>query len=146
MTATSLSRCPWCRDDPLYVAYHDQEWGVPVYDDRTLFEFLVLEGAQAGLSWLTILRKRQAFRDAFSGFDPEKVARFTKRTIDGLMDNAGIVRNRLKLESAVKNAQAFLKVQEQFGSFSEYQWQFVAGKPEIQCFGLCAFPNCAKGE
>jgi DNA-3-methyladenine glycosylase I len=111
------------------VAYHDTEWGVPVYDDRTLFEFLVLEGAQAGLSWITILRKRDAYRKAFAGFDPEKVARFNEKKIEALMQDAGIVRNRLKIESAVKNARAFLKLQEERGSFSDYQWQFVDGKP-----------------
>src|SRR6187431_1705651 len=118
-------RCAWAGDDPLYVAYHDSEWGVPVRDDRTLFEFLVLEGAQAGLSWITILRKRDAYRKAFAGFDPEKVARFNAKQIEALMQNAGIVRNRLKLESAIKNARAFLAIQEQLGSFSDYQWAFV---------------------
>jgi DNA-3-methyladenine glycosylase I len=122
-------RAAWAGDDPTYVAYHDTEWGVPVYDDRTLFEFLVLEGAQAGLSWITILRKRDAYRKAFAGFDPEKVARFNEKKIEALMQDAGIVRNRLKIESAVKNARAFLKLQEERGSFSDYQWQFVDGKP-----------------
>lgn len=123
------SRCGWAGDDPTYVAYHDSEWGVPVYDDQLLFEFLILEGAQAGLSWITILRKRQAYRKAFANFDPEKVARFNAKKIEALMQDAGIVRNRLKIESAVKNARAFLKVQEELGSFSAYQWQFVDGKP-----------------
>lgn len=109
--------------------YHDTEWGVPVHDDRRLFEFLILEGAQAGLSWITILRKRPAYRRAFAGFDPAKVARFDRRTTDRLMNDAGIVRNRLKIAAAVTNARAFLAVQEEFGSFSEYQWRFVDGRP-----------------
>lgn len=123
------TRCDWCGTDPDYVAYHDVEWGVPVHDDRVLFEFLVLEGAQAGLSWRTILNKRAAYRRAFDDFDPERVARFTSRRIEKLLQNEGIVRNRLKLESAVKNARAFLKVQTEFGSFARYQWNFVDGKP-----------------
>ena len=122
-------RCGWAGDDDTYVSYHDREWGVPVYDDQRLFEFLVLEGAQAGLSWITILRKRVAYRKAFADFDPEKVARFNEKKIEALMQDAGIVRNRLKIESAVKNAKAFLKVQEERGSFSDYQWAFVDGKP-----------------
>jgi DNA-3-methyladenine glycosylase I len=111
------------------VAYHDIEWGVPVADDRQLFEFLVLEGAQAGLSWITILRKRDAYRRAFAGFDPKKVARFDEKKIEALLGDAGIVRNRLKIASAVKNAKAFLEVQREFGSFAEYQWRFVDGEP-----------------
>lgn len=127
--AAVKTRCGWAGEDPTYVAYHDTEWGVPVYDDRLLFEFLVLEGAQAGLSWITILRKRDAYRKAFAGFDPEKVARFNAKKIEALMQDAGIVRNRLKIESAVKNARAFLELQEELGSFSDYQWGFVDGKP-----------------
>lgn len=123
------SRCPWPGDDPLYCAYHDREWGVPVHEDPLLFEFLVLEGAQAGLSWLTILRRREAYRKAFAHFDPEKVARFGARQVERLLGNPGIIRNRLKIESAIKNARAFLKVQEEFGSFDDYQWRFVEGKP-----------------
>ena len=115
--------------DPLYVDYHDREWGVPVHDDRRLFEFLLLEGAQAGLSWITILRKREAYRKAFAGFDPEKVARFGSRQVERLLANPGIVRNRLKVASAVKNAQAFLSVVDEFGSFDAYQWKFVDGRP-----------------
>jgi DNA-3-methyladenine glycosylase I len=111
------------------IAYHDQEWGTPVHDDRTLFEFLLLEGAQAGLSWITILRKREAYRQAFDQFDPAKVARYDARRIQRLLADPGIVRNKLKLESAVKNARAFLKVQQEFGSFAAYQWQFVGGAP-----------------
>ena len=122
-------RCAWPGDDPLYVAYHDEEWGVPVHDDRLLFEFLILEGAQAGLSWITILRKREAYRKAFSGFDPAKVARFNKAKIERLLRDPGIVRNRLKVESAVSNARAFLRVQKEFGSFDRYIWEFVGGKP-----------------
>jgi len=122
-------RCAWSGTDPLYVAYHDDEWGVPVHDDRTLFEFLVLEGAQAGLSWSTILRKRDAYRRAFDRFDPRKVARYDKRKVAALLADAGIVRNRAKIESAIKNAKAFLDVQAEFGSFDAYQWRFVDGHP-----------------
>jgi DNA-3-methyladenine glycosylase I len=124
-----LTRCAWAGNDPLYQAYHDQEWGVPVHDDRLLFEFLILEGAQAGLSWITILRKRAAYRTAFAGFDPEAVARFDEVKTAELLTNPGIVRNRLKVASAVTNARAFLKVQEEFGSFTAYQWRFVDGQP-----------------
>ncbi len=123
------TRCAWCGGDPLYVEYHDREWGVPVRDDRLLFEFLVLEGAQAGLSWITILRKRPAYRKAFGDFDPARVARFDRRKIERLLADPGIVRNRLKVESAVRNARAFLQVQEEFGSFADYQWRFVDGRP-----------------
>lgn len=122
-------RCPWANADSVMMAYHDDEWGVPLHDDRALFEFLVLEGAQAGLSWSTILKKRNAYRDAFDNFHPRKVARYDETKIQGLMANAGIVRNRLKIRSAVQNASAFLGVQEEFGSFDRYVWQFVAGKP-----------------
>jgi len=122
------TRCDWART-PLGVAYHDREWGVPVHDDRTLFEFLTLEGAQAGLSWETILRKRDAYRAAFAGFDPARVARFTASRVERLLDNPGIVRNRLKIESAVSNARAFLAVQDGFGSFDGYVWRFVDGQP-----------------
>jgi DNA-3-methyladenine glycosylase I len=127
--AKTRTRCDWAGTDPDYVAYHDREWGVPVHDDRLLFEFLVLEGAQAGLSWRTILNKRAAYRRAFDDFDPERVARFTARRVEKLLQDPGIVRNRLKVESAVKNARAFLAVQEEFGSFARYQWGFVGGKP-----------------
>ena len=126
---TKTNRCGWCGDDPLYVAYHDEEWGVPVYDDRTLFEFLILEGAQAGLSWSTILKKRAGYREAFDGFNPAKVARYDDRKTAELLANPGIVRNRLKVASAVSNAQAFLEVQEEKGSFSDYIWSFVDGRP-----------------
>ena len=124
-------RCQWAGTDPLYCAYHDTEWGRPVRDDRVLFEFLTLEGAQAGLSWITILRKREAYRKAFSGFDPRKVARYTPAHVARLMGNAGIVRNRLKIESTISNAKAFLAVQKEFGSFSRYLWRFVDGKPVV---------------
>jgi DNA-3-methyladenine glycosylase I len=127
--ARAVTRCGWCGTDPLYVRYHDEEWGVPVHDDRKLFEFLILEGAQAGLSWLTILRKREAYRRAFAAFDPERVARFDARKVGQLLRDPGIVRNRLKVESAVRNARAFLRVQKEFGSFAAYQWRFVGGRP-----------------
>ncbi len=123
------TRCGWCGSDPLYVRYHDEEWGVPVHDDRLLFEFLVLEGAQAGLSWITILRKRDNYRRAFAGFDPGRVARFDRRKVESLLRDPGIVRNRAKVEAAVGNARAFLAVQEELGSFDAYQWQFVDGRP-----------------
>ena len=124
-------RCGWCGEDPLYVAYHDTEWGVPVFDDRTLFEFLILEGAQAGLSWSTILNKRAGYREAFADFDAERVARFNKRSVERLMGFAGIVRNRLKIESAITNARRFLAVQDEVGSFDDYLWSFVGGKPIV---------------
>ncbi|MDF3070563.1 MAG: DNA-3-methyladenine glycosylase [Polyangiaceae bacterium] len=127
--ASKKTRCGWAGEDPLYVEYHDTEWGVPVYDDQRLFEFLILEGAQAGLSWITILRKREAYRKAFADFDPQKVARFNDKKLAALLQDPGIVRNRLKVASAVKNARAFLAVQEEHGSFSAYQWRFVDGKP-----------------
>jgi DNA-3-methyladenine glycosylase I len=122
-------RCAWAGNDPLYQAYHDEEWGVPVHEDRLLFEFLILEGAQAGLSWITILRKRAAYRAAFAGFDPEVVTRFDGAKVAELLANPGIVRNRLKVESTITNARAFLQVQEEFGTFNAYQWRFVDGTP-----------------
>jgi DNA-3-methyladenine glycosylase I len=127
-------RCSWCGDDPLYVAYHDEEWGVPVHDDRMLFELLTLEGAQAGLSWITILRKRANYQKAFADFDPRKVARFDKRKRERLLTDPGIVRNRLKVESTVDNAKAFLKVQAELGAFDSYIWQFVGGEPRRNRF------------
>ncbi len=123
-----MQRCGWAGDDPLYRAYHDEEWGVPARDDRHLFEMLILEGAQAGLSWITILRKRENYRAAFDGFDPERIARYGPRKIESLLQDAGIVRNRLKIGAAVKNARAFLDVVEETGSFHEYVWQFVGGE------------------
>jgi DNA-3-methyladenine glycosylase I len=129
MTITSPIRCPWPTDDPLFVAYHDKEWGVPVHDDRLIFEFLILEGAQAGLSWATILKRREGYREAFAGFDPGRVARFDRRKVARLLQNPGIIRNRAKIESAVNNARAFLAVATEFGTFDRYIWQFVGGKP-----------------
>ena len=124
-------RCAWAGRDPLYVRYHDEEWGVPVHDDRRLFEMLVLEGAQAGLSWITILRKRPAYRRAFARFHPQVVARFGPREVRARLADPGIVRNRLKIESAVKNARALLAVRREFGSFDAYIWRFVGGRPRI---------------
>ena len=121
-------RCEWCGTDPLYVAYHDEEWGKPLHDDPRLFEFLILEGAQAGLSWITILRKRENYRQAFNGFDPVKMARWKPTKIERLLTNPGIVRNRLKIESAKTNAAAFLDIQAEFGSFNQYIWGFVNGE------------------
>jgi len=123
-------RCPWPTDE-LYIRYHDEEWGVPVHDDRLLFEFIILEGAQAGLSWRTVLNKRENYRKAFDYFDAEKMARYNQTKIEKLMNNAGIIRNRLKIESAIQNARTFLKVRDEFGSFDSYQWRFVEGKPVI---------------
>lgn len=127
-------RCEWCGTDPIYVEYHDKEWGVPVHDDQKLFEFIILEGAQAGLSWITILKKREGYRKAFANFDVNKVARFTDKKLEKLLLNPAIVRNKLKVKSAVTNAQAFLKVQEEFGSFDKYVWRFVDGKPLVNKF------------
>jgi DNA-3-methyladenine glycosylase I len=124
------TRCAWAGDDPLYVRYHDREWGVPLHDDRRLFEFLVLEGAQAGLSWITILKKRENYRKAFDGFDPKKVAAFGENKIAALLADAGIVRNRLKISAAVRNAHTFLEIQGEFGSFDAYLWRFVDGRPK----------------
>jgi len=124
-----VQRCAWAGSDPLYMAYHDEEWGVPLHDDRRLFEMLILEGAQAGLSWITILRKRAAYRKAFDNFDPQKVARYRQARIERLLANEGIVRNRLKVEGAVRNAKAFLDVQREFGTFDAYIWRFVGGHP-----------------
>src|SRR5438132_7192282 len=124
-------RCAWTGTDPRMIAYHDEEWGVPVHDDRLLFEFLTLEGAQAGLSWQTILNKRDAYREAFAGFDAAKVARFDARRIDRLLINAGIVRNRLKIESTVTNARAFLEIQREAASFDRFVWGFVGGAPKM---------------
>ena len=125
----NTKRCSWCGSDPLYVKYHDEEWGVPVYDDATLFEFLLLETFQAGLSWITILNKRENFRKAFDGFDYTKIAKYNQEKTDSLLLDAGIIRNKLKVHSAVTNAIAFQKTQDEFGSFSAYLWGFVGGKP-----------------
>ncbi len=124
------TRCAWAGQDPLYRAYHDKEWGVPLFDDQKLFEFLILEGAQAGLSWITILRKRENYRVAFDHFDAIRIAHYDSNKIELLLQNPGIVRNRLKIEAAVVNAQKFLQTQNQFGSFAEFCWQFVDGKPK----------------
>jgi DNA-3-methyladenine glycosylase I len=131
----NAKRCPWVDvTKPDYVAYHDQEWGVPVHDDRLMYEFLTLEGAQAGLSWYTVLRKREAYRKAFSGFDPEKVARYGKRQIQSLLKNGAIIRNRAKIAAAINNAKRFLAVQEEFGRFDAYIWRFVDGRPVVHSF------------
>ena len=124
-----MKRCDWVGSEPIYHEYHDTEWGVPLHDDRKLFEFLVLEAAQAGLSWITVLRKRENYRRAFADFDPEAVARFNQRSVERLLGNDGIVRNRQKIEAAIGNARAFLAVQQEFGSFDRYVWRFVGGKP-----------------
>jgi DNA-3-methyladenine glycosylase I len=130
--ARQIVRCGWVGEsDPLFLVYHDKEWGVPVHDDSLIFEFLVLEGAQAGLSWGTILKKRENFRKAFGGFDPKTVATFDRRRVKALLNNPGIIRNRLKVESAIQNAKAFLEVQKGFGSFDAYVWRFVGGRPKI---------------
>ena len=125
----SGKRCSWAEGDPLYEAYHDEEWGVPCFEDQRLFECLILEGAQAGLSWITVLRKRENYRKALSDFDPEKIARYRKSKLEQLMQDAGIIRNRLKIESTVTNARAYLDVQERTGSFADYIWAFVDGRP-----------------
>ena len=124
-------RCPWCGTDPLYTLYHDTEWGVPVHDDRKLFEMLNLEGAQAGLSWITILRKRENYRKAFDRFDPKKILKYDAKKVRELLANEGIVRNKLKIAAVITNAEAFLKVQKEFGSFDAYLWRFVGGEPII---------------
>lgn len=125
------TKCEWCLGHDIYVDYHDKEWGVPLHDDQMLFEFLTLEGAQAGLSWLTVLKKRENYKKAFDNFDAEKIARYDQKKIDELLGNAGIIRNKLKINSTIINAQLFLKIQEEFGSFDKYIWQFVDGKPIV---------------
>jgi DNA-3-methyladenine glycosylase I len=131
MAKQERQRCPWCEKDDLYRAYHDQEWGVPMHDDRKLFEFLNLEGAQAGLSWYTVLAKKENYAKAFDGWDPVKIARYTEAKQEKLLQNPGIIRNRLKVKATVLNAQAFLAVQQEWGSFDAYIWSFVGGKPII---------------
>ncbi len=126
-----VKRCPWCEGDPLYRVYHDREWGVPVHNDRKLFEMLILEGAQAGLSWITILRKRENYRRAFDNFDATKVARYDGKKVKTLLHDEGIVRNRLKIAAAIGNAKTFLAVQKEFGTFNAYIWQFVGGKQKV---------------
>lgn len=136
--ADGLKRCPWPSDDPLYVTYHDTEWGVPEYDDRALFEKLILDGFQAGLSWITILRKRDNFRRAFDEFAPEKIARYTEKKRQSLMNDAGIVRNRAKIEGAVTSARAYLDIMEKGDGFSRFLWDFVDGKPKVNRFRTTA--------
>jgi DNA-3-methyladenine glycosylase I len=126
--ADGIFRCPWCLGDPLYIRYHDEEWGVPLHDDRRLFEMLILEGAQAGLSWFTILKRRENYRQAYEGFDPERIAQYGEADRTRLLADAGIIRNRLKIDASIKNARAFLKVREEKGSFNDYIWGFTGGK------------------
>lgn len=128
------TRCAWVTDDPLYIDYHDNEWGVPVHDDKMLFEFLILETFQAGLSWITVLKKRDNFRKAFDGFDIKKVARYDEKKVAELLENKGIIRNKLKVHAAIGNAQIFIKVQKEFGSFDAYAWQFVKGRPKVNAW------------
>lgn len=130
-THDSKKRCKWCRTDPLYMKYHDEEWGKPVYDDQVLFEFLILEGAQAGLSWITILRRREGYRKAFANFDVQKVAAFTAEDVERLMQDEGIIRNRLKVLSAINNAKLFINIQEEFGSFADFIWAYLPDKKPI---------------
>lgn len=135
-------RCNWCGDDELYMKYHDEEWGVPLYDDDTLFEFLMLEGAQAGLAWITVLRKREGYRALFDGFDASKIAHYSDKKLDKILLDSRIIRNRLKVYSARQNARAFLAVQEEWGSFSDYMWHFVDGKPIVNRFkSMADFPS-----
>jgi len=135
------NRCTWCGNDPLYVEYHDTEWGVPVYDDDTLFEFLILETFQAGLSWITILRKRENFRKAFDNFDYKKIATYDEAKYDSLLQDAGIIRNKLKIKATITNAQNFMEVQQEFGSFSKYIWAFTNGKPiKNTCMNMSDVP------
>ena len=127
----TLPRCGWATSDPLYLAYHDEEWGVPVHDDRRLFEMLILEGAQAGLSWITILKRREGYRRAFEGFDPERIARYGKKEVNRLLADTGIIRNRAKVEATIKNAQAYLALAAEAGSLDRFLWQFVGGAPKV---------------
>src|SRR6185503_13646281 len=131
---TEINRCPWPGDQPLMIEYHDTEWGDPLHDDRKHFEFLVLDAAQAGLSWRTVLLKRENYRKAFAGFDPVKVARYSEQRVAKLLENPGIIRNRLKVQSAVTNARCFLDVQEEFGSFDKFIWRFVEGRPRVNLY------------
>jgi len=136
-----MIRCPWAGEDPLYIDYHDHEWGVPVHEDRLLFEFLVLEGVQAGLSWITVLRKRERYREAFDNFEPARVAQYGKPRLEALLTDAGLIRNRLKMNAAVKNAQACLRVQEEFGTLDAYLWGFVDGAPLLNaCTTMAELP------
>jgi len=129
-----MERCKWVTNDPIYIEYHDKEWGVPVHDDKKLFEYIILEGAQAGLSWLTILKKRPGYKNAFANFDVETLARFTPEKIEELLLDPGIIRNRLKVNAAVTNARAFIKIQDEFGSFDKYSWRFVDGQQKVNQF------------
>jgi DNA-3-methyladenine glycosylase I len=140
-TNDSLKRCHWCGSDPLYIKYHDEEWGKPTFDDHILFEFLILEGAQAGLSWITILRRRDGYRNAFANFDVKKVAAFTAQDIERLMLDAGIIRNRLKIQSTIKNAALFIEIQKEFGSFADFIWGFIPDrKPIVNDFKNSGIP------
>lgn len=130
-TENNVVRCSWCGNDPLYIKYHDEEWGKPVYDDKTLFEFLILEGAQAGLSWITILRRRDGYRQAFADFDVQKVAAFDEGDVARLMNDPGIIRNRLKVQAAISNAKLFISIQQEFGSFADYIWGFLPNKKPV---------------
>ena len=132
--ARKITRCEWCGNDPLYIKYHDEEWGMPEHDDKKLFEMLLLEGAQAGLSWITVLRKRENYRKAFSNFNPNRIAKYDKKKINELLNNPGIIRNKLKINAAIINAQCFLKVKKEFGTFDDYIWQFVNHEPVINKF------------
>ena len=134
MKTNQMKRCGWATNDPLYIDYHDKEWGVPVHDDKKLFEMLLLEGVQAGLSWITILKKRENYRKAFDDFNAIKISNYNQDKIDQLLDNAGIIRNKLKVNAAVQNAKSFLEVQKEFGSFDKYIWQFVGGNPRVNSF------------
>jgi len=134
MNQPELTRCYWCGTEQIYIDYHDEEWGVPNFDDHSLFEFLVLEGAQAGLAWITVLRKRDSYQRSFDGFDAQKIARYGRQEINRLINDSGIIRNRLKIESAVTNARAFLKIKENHDSFADYIWRFVDGKPKQNRF------------
>lgn len=133
-SSKTIARCAWCGSDPLYLQYHDEEWGTPVHDDRALFEFLCLEGAQAGLSWITILKKRDNYRQAFDNFDAAKIARYDARQIEMLLQDPGIVRNRLKVNGFVKNARAYLELRDEFGTFDKYIWSFVGGRPRVNAW------------
>ena len=146
MTKPNKPRCDWGRTTPLMMAYHDAEWGVPLHDDRKLFEFLILEGMQAGLSWSTILNKRENFRRAFDRFDPEKVARYGKVKVRALLQDAGIIRNRLKIAAAIANAQAFLAVQESAGGFHRFMWEFVGGRPKVNRWRTMQQLPCVSSE
>jgi len=142
---TGVKRCPWPSDDPLMIVYHDTEWGVPLHNDRKLYEFIILDGAQAGLSWSTVLRKRENYRKAFKGFDPKIVARFKAKDVERLLNDAGIIRNRLKIESAIINAKMFLEIQKEFGCFDAYIWRFTGGKTvQHQCRRLADIPATSK--